>query len=614
MVRRLGAVVAVVLLAGFVAATVPAGAGAQVVTPAERALNGTLTQEESARFFSELKKRYGGMPPGEFGELTEGQKRNWLKRVMRGRLGARLLPLAPGIGRLVLVGSGVGTAGLVGYTVYQLFSDGSRQTIDLWLDHRLLGKNALYNPKALPDQAYGLDAKYSWQHVEWQFRTGVGLNGCPASLGFEPCGRLALRMQMTPYVSSWADEWPQYVYNDVGVGQVESGRVTWWQTPDLDECITLNNCVHLRSGRHAVKPENYRLHMQYGITKTIDAVTDGRDIGGGPVERVQTVAAGKVDNNNYDVGPLYGAYITADQFLEMMGPTAEQVSAGRASTIAATDNRVDYTVPADQGTPADQMAAADEFADECGQAYLNHSIQPLSYPDFDKTCIANEPVPDTETETEVMELLQPEAGETYDDYLARLQAEGYVGTATRVDLTEETGDPRMGPEGVVRLRVQTSQGVQRTFQPLAWPSTSPTIRNDADITLHVNPDTYAPTTGAGGGGVGSCDGYIEATPDFSPLLDIEYGEVFPFGLVPWALSLLDDLAASPVAPSWSFDFDWLGIDEDYTINLDAFDAYMSTIRTLLSWVMWVGAVWLAATSLLGIRNSGDPGEAVDEFV
>jgi len=38
---------------------------------------------------------------------------------------------------------------------------------------------------------------------------------------------------------------------------------------------------------------------------------------------------------------------------------------------------------------------------------------------------------------------------------------------------------------------------------------------------------------------------------------------------------------------------------------------MSIWRDLLSVALWVGAVWVIATRLLGL-NLGDPGEAVDD--
>ena len=51
---------------------------------------------------------------------------------------------------------------------------------------------------------------------------------------------------------------------------------------------------------------------------------------------------------------------------------------------------------------------------------------------------------------------------------------------------------------------------------------------------------------------------------------------------------------------------------DFEFDLGFFDTYMSTIRTLLAWLLWIGAVWYVGTSFLGIRGTGDPGGAIDE--
>jgi hypothetical protein len=42
------------------------------------------------------------------------------------------------------------------------------------------------------------------------------------------------------------------------------------------------------------------------------------------------------------------------------------------------------------------------------------------------------------------------------------------------------------------------------------------------------------------------------------------------------------------------------------------DDYTSIIRTLISWVLWIGAVYWLAVNLLGFRGGGDPSQAADE--
>jgi hypothetical protein len=50
----------------------------------------------------------------------------------------------------------------------------------------------------------------------------------------------------------------------------------------------------------------------------------------------------------------------------------------------------------------------------------------------------------------------------------------------------------------------------------------------------------------------------------------------------------------------------------YDVDLNIMDDYMAIWRTLLSIVMWVGAVYIIATRMLGLNSAGDPGEALDD--
>jgi hypothetical protein len=83
---------------------------------------------------------------------------------------------------------------------------------------------------------------------------------------------------------------------------------------------------------------------------------------------------------------------------------------------------------------------------------------------------------------------------------------------------------------------------------------------------------------------------------------------------------IDAFSASPVAPSidWTLpniDMGSLGtltLGEHYVVDLAPFSAYMSIVRTLISYVLWFGAVWYVGSRLLGIKGGGDPTDAIDE--
>jgi hypothetical protein len=55
-----------------------------------------------------------------------------------------------------------------------------------------------------------------------------------------------------------------------------------------------------------------------------------------------------------------------------------------------------------------------------------------------------------------------------------------------------------------------------------------------------------------------------------------------------------------------------GFSAHYAFDLTYFDTYMATIRTLISFALWVGAIWYVGSALLGFRAGGDVSDAADE--
>jgi hypothetical protein len=116
---------------------------------------------------------------------------------------------------------------------------------------------------------------------------------------------------------------------------------------------------------------------------------------------------------------------------------------------------------------------------------------------------------------------------------------------------------------------------------------------------------------------GACDGYIVGHFDFEPLRRLDFGDKFPWGFLTFAKTVQGEFTGVPTAPKFEFHFgSGLIGSHDYLVDLGdsrfQFDAYMSTIRSILAFVMWVGAVWYLASMFLGFHAAGDPASAVDD--
>jgi hypothetical protein len=219
-----------------------------------------------------------------------------------------------------------------------------------------------------------------------------------------------------------------------------------------------------------------------------------------------------------------------------------------------------------------------------------------------------------------LELPQPDANETADHYKARLVALGLIGSVIFFSLADNAGNPDMGPDAPAVITVpQPATGggtttITRTLTPGSWPLPLPRITPDTPVTIYRNPPGAQPAPeplpapGAGGGG-GSCS----CPPiDLSPLTSISASTKFPFGLFAWAGGILGTFDVSPVAPG--FDIPVTGVTAHYAGDLHYFNGYMSTIRGIESVVMWIGAIWFLAASLLGFRATGNPVEALDDGI
>jgi hypothetical protein len=240
------------------------------------------------------------------------------------------------------------------------------------------------------------------------------------------------------------------------------------------------------------------------------------------------------------------------------------------------------------GTPTAQQRVAIDV--------LKHAVDP-TYPSFD--------------------VLKPTVNETYTAYITRLQANGYVGSATSV--VEGTALTGYGPNAVTRVIYDTGVGGSQVLDPLAWPSTNPHISATIGITLRYNPSTAtpAPTTGAPtvpdptgggtnvGGGTGSgCTPPTVPAVDFTPLNGHSLSGKFPFAIFSWLSGIVGDLNTTGVAPSFTIPIDLsvpiVGtVHKTLPVDLASANAMMTYLRPILAGFTILGAIIFLTSGAVG---------------
>lgn len=162
-----------------------------------------------------------------------------------------------------------------------------------------------------------------------------------------------------------------------------------------------------------------------------------------------------------------------------------------------------------------------------------------------------------------MTLPKPYTYEKYADYISRLQAGGWVGTASPVVLSEADTDPCCGPDGVPKLVLQLNgTGSPQVVQTGAWPTTSPSIKRGVSITVYRNP-TDAPTAPPNpsdppnpdpGGVPAPIPPPVDCSTcaiDWTPIEAINYGNKFPFGFFTWIGNFFSSIPTSGSCPNLS---------------------------------------------------------------
>lgn len=555
---------------------------------------------------------YGTLVGSETPQTAAGAS-SW---AYRARVGARLLPR---FGMVATRVSLVATAGYIGWRVYQHYKGGDK-TYDMWLNSPSFGGDALYNFMNVP---FGTQqARLHWGTggypvPGWTTPPLSDVPYCQATFGTDSCFEAQLSVYGSGSSTSRAP-WAQWTPGGLPADQ----QFTEWA--DWDKCFAYYGaadmpiCYGYPYSLGGMDPL-WESQLGYGVWKTMQNL-EGRTFFGGAQAKIVRLP-GRI--RGVDVAFPAVPEVEPAGVVLMIPRDGLVGTVGQAGTIAGTpDVSTNYTAPDDAAeTETDVQAALDAFDTPCGRALINHLLKPAFYP-WVPGCV--EAAPAAEPEAQTVTLLRPLVNETYTDYVARLQADGWLGTVTDVELSVD--DPSVGPEAIQRISITGQSGA---WYRSVWPTTWPRIAIDAPLTIYHNSATapIAPADPADdeppdGGGVfdsGGCDPWLTASPDFSPLTSLNFGSKFPFGLFSWVGGILGGLSVTPDAPNWDFHIvipaTSVSSETDlghFVVDLTYFDDYMSTVRLILTFVLWVGAVWFFATALLGLRAPGNPAEAVDE--
>jgi hypothetical protein len=221
---------------------------------------------------------------------------------------------------------------------------------------------------------------------------------------------------------------------------------------------------------------------------------------------------------------------------------------------------------------------------------------------------------------------RPLVGETYADYISRLQSLGYIGAITYVDLDDTSGDLDLGPSGVPRVGIQIGTNTT-TVQVItkSWPIPNPKIKAGSGITVYrnptdfpavtpeptpadpANPPPYEPGSGTPGGGVGGNCGPVVPGVNLNPFTSIDFGGKFPFGIFGWIGDALSPIVAAPSAPVFDIPIFLMGNSYSMHVDLSPANPYMATVRLLMEIGIGIASLVLLASSLLGFRAGNGGG-------
>jgi len=419
------------------------------------------------------------------------------------------------------------------------------------------------------------------------------------------------------YVSNRVIRW-QWASPSVPLpGPINVGVAGWYGY--YSECSTLNCVPSTSSGYWSFSSDDASVAYPNGACAMTTAIFAGinRNI-------ANSLGSGMVGKYAYihfaTASTTCALYMTDANMRAKMAIDTDKVWVAETADKTATG----FAVPADPGTGS---ATATQLRADL-----------LSGTDAEDAEIAKLIVPDSGVQAVgTIVLPPPDANETVVEYRQRLREMGWLGTATTAATISDASSPLWGPLAPRLIKIRVGTGLEDVFpvpgwEPVGyagpanptWPDTPPTIQPQDSIEFTPNDSgadavdtaTATPPSGIPAGGSGGCDAWVSADLDLSPLTGLQLGDKFPFGVFVWAEDWLDAFTTTAVAPSWSFSTPSLAGQTvpTFDIDLDWLDGYMDTFRTIISWCLWVGAVWFLASSMLGLRLGGDPADAVDDVL
>ncbi len=141
--------------------------------------------------------------------------------------------------------------------------------------------------------------------------------------------------------------------------------------------------------------------------------------------------------------------------------------------------------------------------------------------------------------------------------------------------TGERGSPRPGPDGSYWAPPET------------------------DIWIPTNPPNAPPATPGGGapppGTPPGCDPWLQPSINLSAL-NVPIGDVFPFALFPWLLSMLNEWDVAGGAPRIVVPF----VHGELVFDMGHFEPAMVVVRPVIVVVSFLSMVWLVASAAMGL--------------
>ena len=353
-----------------------------------------------------------------------------------------------------------------------------------------------------------------------------------------------------------------------------------------------------------------------------DTVATGHLKAGSPI-----ICAGSVSF----VPKCVTAYVP-DQTFEALAPDVTTTNPG------GQESTTTHPVPSDAGNNTDRGSIP--TPGPCTRRIINNLLAPSTYPypgcadpgeDVENPAT---PQPMPEPQPVTLRLPPPLLTETATQYFRRLRALGWLGSAHTTTTAEPY--PGVGPGWIVAVNghpIYVSNpspipGVGETQTRLPWPNPAPTLSPTEDVTVIQNPTTMEDPLNPGeeipvpvpdGVGDSTCEPWVDAELDLSPLTELDFGGKFPFGVPGYLGGVLDLFVGGPVAPVFTFDIPlpavggYAGGSFEYgPVDLDVLDPYMSVLRTIFAVVLWIAGVWYLGASLIGFRGAGDIGDGFEE--